>query len=94
MFIPGHFYQNYDRTATESDVTLSEILPVESEIIVEQVLKDDIQLEKIGIDYTKENGFFKGFLYALPASLLFWALFIWAIRELYINFGGGSIGTG
>ena len=94
MFIPNYYYQNHDYNPTESDIPLSEILPAESEIIVEKVPTDDIRLEEASIDYTQENGFFKRLFYALPARILFWVFLIWAVRELWINFGGGSIGTG
>jgi hypothetical protein len=94
MFIPNSYYRNYDRTPTESDWPLPVIFPEEPEVGVEKVPTGDIKSEEVSIDYTQENGFFKGLLYALPAGLLFWALLIWAVREFWINFGGGSVGTG
>ena len=94
MFIPNYFYQEQDRPFTDSAIPLSEILPAEPEFVVEQVSTDDIQREEVSIDYRQENGFFKGLLYALPVGLVFWAFLIWAVKEIWMNFGGGSIGTG
>ena len=94
MFIPNYFYQEPDRPFTDSEIPLSEILPAESEFVVEKVPTDDTQWEDVSIDYKQENGFFKGLLYALPAGIVFWAVLICSVRELWMNFGGGSIGTG
>ena len=79
MFIPDYRYQNNYRNPIEYDMPLSEILPIASEIIVEQLPKGDIQRDDVGTNYTQENGFFKGLLYALPACILFWAFIIWAV---------------
>ena len=94
MFIPDNLYHEQDRPSTDTEVPLSEILPAESEFIVEKVPKDETQWEDFRIDYTQENGFFKGLLYVLPVGLVFWAVLIWSVIELWMNFGGGSIGSG
>lgn len=94
MFIPNYLYQEHDRPFTDFLISLPQITETESGFIVEEVLTSGNQCEDISIDYSQGNSFFKGVLYALPVSLLFWVFLIWAIRELWINFGGGSSGTG
>jgi hypothetical protein len=79
MFISNYHYQNYYRHPTESDLPLFEMLPLESEAIGKQASKDDTQRDDVNTNYTQENGFFKGCLYALPACILFWAFIAWAV---------------
>lgn len=93
MFIPGYIYQDFDRTTSESKIPLSELFPVRSESIVEEVPISDIQWEDVSIDSRQENGFFKGLLIALPVSLLSWTFILWAVRGVFLNFGGGFFAT-
>ena len=81
MSIANSFYQ-YNRTPTQSDIPLPEILSVRYENINEKVPISDIQWEEVSIDFTKEHGFFKGMLYALPAGILLWGFLIWGVIRL------------
>ena len=93
MFISGNIYQDFDRTTSESKIPLSKLFPLRSESIVKEAPISDIQWEDVSIDYRQENGFFKGLLIALPVSLLTWIFIIWAVREVFLNFGGGFFTT-
>lgn len=41
------------------------------------------EMEDLSIDYTKEDGFMKGFLLALPISALLWAAVILGINTVF-----------
>ena len=94
MFIPNYSYQKPDHPFTDSEIPLSEILPAESEFVVGKGSNNDIQWEEVSIDYKQEIGFFKGLLYAISAGIVFLFVLFLVVRELWINFGGGSIGSG
>ena len=94
MLIPNYFYQEPARTFTDSEIPLPDILPPKSDFIVRKVSTNDIEWDDVSIDYTQENGFFKGLLYALPAGSVFWVVLCWAVRALWMNLGGGAIGSG
>jgi hypothetical protein len=94
VFVPNYLHQEHDRPFTDSEIPLHEIIETESEFMVEEVPTIDIQWEDVIIDYSQENGFFKGLLFALPVGLLLLVVLIWTIREFWMNIGGGTIGTG
>ena len=94
MLIPSCFYQEPDRPYTDSEIPLTEILPPESDFIFRKGSTNDIEWDDVSIDYTLENSFFKGFLYALPVGVALWVVICWAVIELWMNFGGGTIGSG
>jgi hypothetical protein len=58
MLVLHSFYQYYDRNPIRSDIPLSEILPLESGVLVELDPTDDIQCEEVSMNYTQDHGFY------------------------------------
>lgn len=80
MFVPGNANQFFSKTPAESSHPEPDLHFGETETATQT--EADLSWEKCTINYSKESGFFKGLLLALPVSTLMWVAIIWGIKAL------------
>ena len=94
MFIPNAAYLNDDRTPTNAANPLPRIPPVKSDLVVERAHSRALHCEEVNLNFKQNNCFSIKLLCVLSVGVLVLALLIWAFSQLWLYFGGGSLGTG
>ena len=83
MFIPGNFYPD------ESDVTLVKDYPKYDFLIDDTTVVNeaesiiDVDWDNLEINYSLENGFFKGAAIAIPISLSIWGGILFILKLIF-----------
>jgi hypothetical protein len=83
LFISSNAYQNHESVLTETVISEYNTLLGKSEMAIENLPINNLQMEDLSVDYTQENKFFKGFLLALPIATLLWGITILGIKSLF-----------
>lgn len=83
LSISNSAYQDYEGVPTETVISEYQALRAKPLMIDKKHPMNNLQMENLSVDYTQENKFFKGFLLALPVSVLFWGITILGIHSLF-----------
>jgi len=81
MFIPGNANQYFSRKLAERSHPESDLRTGEAEKANETA--PELHWDQFTINYTQESRYFKGFLLALPVSMLMWVGIILGIRAIF-----------
>lgn len=83
MFIPGNFFPD------ESNVTLDKDCPKYEPPIDDLTMMNDagsfidVDWDALEINYSQENGFFKGAAISVPISLCIWGIILFCIKLIF-----------
>lgn len=83
MFIPGNANQFFNKSPADLSSTASEPPNEATELAKEKSGKTDCDWDHCSINYSRENKFFKGVIFALPVSIVMWAGIIWSVKVLF-----------